>query len=117
MAEDDTPPEEKPRYLLPDGCKDLIDALHLQHESEPESTPDDTPSATPQSPPEPLPATVSIPDPVLLRDLATALHLKSYAVIQALMHESVFATPQTEIDFQIASALCSRLGVVAHKVI
>jgi len=39
MAEERTPPEdtpdpdsEKPRFLLPEGCKDLIDALRVQQQ-------------------------------------------------------------------------------------
>ena len=121
MREDDKPPEEKPRYLLPDGCKDLIDALHLQRQppnSGPAAAPGDPPPMPiPFSPPGGLPKSISIPDPVILRDLATTLHTKSHVIIHALMYQNVFATAQTEIDFPTAAALCSRLGVVAHKVI
>ena len=69
------------------------------------------------SPDEPLPDSVSIPDPVLVRDLAEALHMKAYAVIRELMGQEVFVTPDTHIAFAQASALCSHLGVVAHKII
>jgi len=118
MPEDDTPPEEKPRFLLPDGCKDLIDALRLQEpQSEPEAIADFMPTTPSPSSGGPLPESVSIPDPVLVRDLATALHMKGYEVIRALMDQNVFASPQTMLDFQRASALCSHFGVVAHKVI
>ena len=71
----------------------------------------------PPSSDEPLPDSVSIPDPVLVRDLAAALHMKAYAVIRELMRQEVFVTPETPIDFTQASVLCSHLGVVAHKII
>jgi len=61
------------------------------------------------------PSSVTIPDPVSVRVLASELHLKSFEVIQGLMCLNMFATPQTEIDFLTASALCSRYGVAAHK--
>ena len=61
------------------------------------------------------PSSVTIPDPVAVRVLASELHLKSFEVIQDLMGLNMFATPQTEIDFLTASASCSRYGVAAHK--
>lgn len=118
MLQDDTPPEEKPRFLLPDGCKDLIDALRLKEQQrEPDAIADHMPTTASSSPDEPLPKSVSIPDPILVRDLATALHMKGYEIVRALMEQNMFVTPQTMLDFAKAATLCSRLGVVAHKII
>jgi len=75
------------------------------------------PVAASPYPDEPLPDSVSIPDPVLVRGLAEALHMKTYAIIRELMRQEIFVTPETHIGFAHASALCSRLGVVAHKII
>ena len=116
MTQDDTPPEEKPRYLLPDGCKDLIDALRPERESEP-ADPVDT--AAPTSPPRaaPLPASITISDPVLVRDLAAALHMKPFEIIRALMKHDIFAHQHSEIEFTQAFSICADLGVVAHPFI
>lgn len=59
--------------------------------------------------------TIVIPDPVIVRELATALHLKWYQVVERLMDFEVFATADSSIDFPTASALCSKYGVVARK--
>lgn len=74
------------------------------------------PIAASPSPDDPLPRTVSVPDPVLVRELAGALHMKAFAVVRELMRQEVFVTPETYIDFAQVSALCSHLGVVAHKI-
>ncbi len=60
--------------------------------------------------------TISISDPILVRDLAVALELKWHVVIKELMDSDVFVTKDTEIDFTTAAALCSRHGVLARKV-
>src|SRR5882757_732208 len=104
--EDDHPGEsEKPRFLLPDGCKDLIDALRLQGKLPPEAParaslkPVDANQSQPPSveirltgivgltagSPKNLPASVTLSDPITVRELATALHLKPFHVIGSLM--------------------------------
>jgi hypothetical protein len=46
MNEDTLQPEsEKPRFLLPEGCKDLIDVIRLQQKAE-EETEDFDPEIT-----------------------------------------------------------------------
>ena len=107
MPEDVESPDEKPRYLLPDGCKDLIEALRLE-EHETDAAPEES---------EPLPTTVAVPDPVAVADLAERLHLKRYVVLKTLMDSGIFATLQTELDFGLASRVCSLHGVIAHKII
>jgi hypothetical protein len=61
--------------------------------------------------------TISIPDPITVRDLAAALDLKFYVLVRDLMELNTFASSSTLIDFSTASFLCSRYGVVAHKII
>ena len=71
MDEDHPQPEsEKPRFLLPDGCKDLIDALRLQQQIDETDSFYDTP---PTSTNLPLPISVALPDLVIVSDLASAL--------------------------------------------
>jgi hypothetical protein len=103
--------------LLPEGCKDLVDVLRLEQEQiAAEQDPSDELSPEAVAPPQ-FPTTVSITDPVTVRDLAVALHVKPYFVIAGLMHFNTFASLNTQIDFGTVSALCSRFGVVAHKII
>jgi hypothetical protein len=83
--------EEEFRYSLPEGAKNLNDAF--------------------------LPKSISVPDPVSVYDLAAALRMKPHLVVAGLMHLNTFASLTTPIDFTTVSALCSRYGVVAHKVI
>ena len=90
--DDDLPPEEeKPRYLLPGGAKDLGDVL--------------------------LPKSVSVPDPISVGDLAVALHIKPFILIAALMDLNIFASLNMKLDFDTVSSFCSRHGVVVYKII
>jgi hypothetical protein len=68
--------------LLPEGCKDLVDVLRLEQEQiAAEQDPSDELSPEAVAPPQ-FPTTVSITDPVTVRDLAVALHVKPYFVIE-----------------------------------
>ena len=89
--DDPAPEEEKPRYLLPGGTKDLGDVL--------------------------FPKSVSVPDPISVGDLAVALHMKPFILVAALMDLNIFASLSTALDFDTVSTFCSRHGVVAHKII
>lgn len=89
--DDPMPEEEKPRYLLPGGAKDLGDVL--------------------------LPKSVSVPDPISVGDLATALRIKPFILVAALMDLNIFASLRTALDFDTVSAFCSRHGVIARKII
>jgi hypothetical protein len=60
---------------------------------------------------------ITIPDPIIVRDLAAALKVKPFKVVDGLMDFEVFATPDSKVDFLTASALCLRHGIVARKVI
>jgi hypothetical protein len=60
---------------------------------------------------------ISIPDPVVCGDLVAHLQLPAQTVIAALMEHNYLASLTAEIDFTAASAVCSRYGVVARKII
>src|SRR5206468_999125 len=108
------PEPEKPRYLLPDGCKDLIDALRLQQQEADEELSE--PSLGSLAGDETLPAVVALPDHVIVRDLALALHLKPFEVVASLMQLNVFALLNTTLEFDTACKLCSLYGVIATKI-
>ncbi len=132
--EDPLEPEpEKPRFLLPDGCKDLIDALRLQEEEARKSQPQPPHPPQPQAPavvecsvtfvppkrknpPKGLPANVKLPELISVRDLSALLGLKPVELMGSLMAFNVFASFDMRLRFELASALCSHYGVVAHRV-
>lgn len=118
--DDDTPqPEnEGPRFLLlPDGCKDLIDALCLQQKpGEASELADPHVPFSAVEPPQELPSSVTLPDPVSIRELASALHLNPYQVVLSLIRLKIFASLNAELDFNTASTVCSQYGVAATKV-
>ena len=116
--DEDTPQfaPEKPRFLLPDGCKDLIDALRLQQrQAEERRGPAASVALQHSDPPEKLPASVTLLDPVTVGNLASVLHISPYRLIHALMEANIFASLVTELDFKSASVLCSRARVVAQR--
>lgn len=89
--DDDEQSEDEFRYSLTEGAKNLNDAF--------------------------LPKSITVSDPVSVHDLASALRMKPHFVIALLMHLNTFASLNTQIDFNTVSTLCSRYGVVAHKII
>ncbi|MDB6131891.1 MAG: hypothetical protein JWM59_134 [Verrucomicrobiales bacterium] len=128
MEEENQEPEsERPRYLLPFGCKDLIDVIRLQEsqgrqrqrrEEDPKQTVPvfATPPVSAPCVPQEFPPFVSIPDPVTVRDLAVALGLKTFVIIKALMKMDIFVNPDIKLDFAIASKVCARYGVTDVRI-
>lgn len=113
MSTDDDAPEpapEKPRFLLPAGCKDLIDALRLQQlgggELEAREFHLEKKDGEMYLP---------LPERVRVRDLAAALDLKPYVLIGGLMHIGVFTGLNDMIDFATAAKVCAARGIRAIK--
>jgi len=48
---------------------------------------------------------IHIPDPVVVRDLATALKLKPFKIVADLMRLKLFKTPDEHISFEIAEMI------------
>jgi translation initiation factor IF-2 len=67
--------------------------------------------------PEGPPRTIRIPDPVAVRELASAMKLKPFAIIRDLMGFDLYVTLDSEIDFATASRLCAKHGIVARPTI
>ena len=117
MDEDEPPSEsEKPRFLLPDGCKDLIDAIRLQASKNKKVEIYTKITIPDQELPDNLPASVELPEFVTVKDLATALHLEAFSVIRTLMHFGLFETINSMLDFKTASLICDYYGVTPHKI-
>ena len=60
---------------------------------------------------------ISIPDPVVVRDLVSKLQMPAHTVIAALAEYNYLASLTAEIDFTTAAAVCSRYGFVARQII
>lgn len=135
------PESDKPRYLLPEGCKDLYDVIRRQEEDAALQKQKAAISAalekyasmaTKHSPSslvqlsdalkkhwketsKELPLRVTIPDPVTVGELADMLHLKTYKVISALVKFQVFASTGSLLPFATASQVCAHFGVAVKK--
>jgi hypothetical protein len=75
------------------------------------------PAAADEGQPSEPQCTIRIPDPVAVRDLATAMKLKPYEAIRGLMALEVYVTPDSKVDFLTASRLCAQHGIVARPTI
>src|SRR4029077_15242606 len=90
-------------YLLPEGCKDLIDVLNLHRKQQPfkpwslPKLPKQFPGAHAepikwkQPPPPPLNREITVPSQISVAELATLLAQKPFRIIADLMELGVFA--------------------------
>ena len=58
---------------------------------------------------------IEVPDPVAVKDLATALHIRPFVVIADLMEMGEFATSRDLISFENASLVVSKHGYIARR--
>ena len=101
-------------YLLPAGCKDLLDALKLKPAPEPKR-----PSyPSPPQPPLPLPPILRdlvIPAQTSVSDLAGLLGQKPFQIIADLMQFGVYAIVKQTLDFEIISRVTRKYGFIAKR--
>src|SRR6185436_10296456 len=108
-------------YLLPDGCKDLIDVLGLKtpHESLPGF------SALPLLPsvlgkthvPVKFLGEIVVPERMTVRELAAVLKQKPFMIIADLMKLGTFATVDQLVPFTLVVQIAQTYGYVARKAI
>jgi len=128
----------KRSYLLPSGCKDLIDLLRLEEQKKRSSfqlpllqSGDMFASGTEQifgpwklkKKPKQLalgesPALreVTIPDEIVVIELANIAGQKPFKIIADLMEVGIFSNVQQKIGFEAASRVLKKYGIVAKKV-
>lgn len=96
-------------YLLPPGCKDLIDALKL---APPGS------SHAPLAPGEPASTmqVLLVPNPTSVAHLAALLGQKPFKVIADLMELGVFASVKQLLPFETVAAVARKYGYLAKPV-
>jgi hypothetical protein len=105
---------EKPRYLLPDGCKGLIDVIRLQQKDDDEDLVSGILIGSEELSGDP-PESIELPEFVTVRDLATALHTQAFLVVKVLMQHGFFKNVNSQIDFITASLVCTHYGVTPFK--
>lgn len=98
-------------YLLPEGCKDLMDVLKLNAKRVPK----------PKLPPTPaLSATtlveLAVPEQLSVAQLAGLLGEKPAQIIFELIKIGVYAAVSQSLDFETVSHVLRRYGFMAKKV-
>ena len=91
-------------YLLPEGFKDLIDVFNLASKTQPE------PAALPQ-----VTQTVLVADPISVPELAVLVKRKPFQIIVDLMAFEIYADLNQELDFETASGLLKKYGILAKR--
>jgi hypothetical protein len=100
-------------YLLPKGCKDLIDVIDFPTKRK--ATISLRPISTPASHPPASNQDMLLFAPVTVSDLASALNQKPFKIIADLMHLGVFATVSQCLGFDAVFKIARRYGYVADK--
>jgi hypothetical protein len=102
----------KRSYLLPPGCKDLIDVLEKSRARR-------VPSAMsePMQDDDTAVDKIAIPDEIMVRELARLIGHKPFRIIAVLMQFGIFANPQQSVDFKTASRVLRKFGYIPIKVV
>ncbi len=100
-------------YLLPKGCKDLIDVINLQEKLQKEIFL--RPATAPPSQPPVMKGDLLVSDHTTVRELAVLLGQKPFKIIADLMELGVFANVNQPLDFEAISQVASRYGYVAKR--
>jgi hypothetical protein len=107
-----TPDYSKRDYLLPPGCKDLIDVLNLEAARATGGV-----SFEPALPPaSPLKGTtIELGPTVVVKDLACLLSVKAYIIVGDLMGTGLFVSVHDEVSFETAAKVLAKYGVIARR--
>jgi len=92
-------------YLLPEGCKDLIELSKYQQKPVPKP---------PASPP-PLIGEMTVTEPMTVGQLASALKQTPYQIIADLMEIGVYARLDYLIAFDAIAKITRKYGYLAKK--
>jgi len=93
-------------YLLPKGCKDLIDVLYLKGQARPVMKP----TPLPTKPLPPVNGVVVLPGHTTVLELAAKLEQKPFRIVADLMEFGVFATVKQALDFNTLSKVTRKYG-------
>ena len=113
-------PKERRQYLLPSGCKDLIDVLKSKTKKSPYARAAAPPlikltvPSQSKSKAKPLPS-VFLSKTVVVRELASTLGIKLYRLIDLLKGMKVFKSVNQRIPFYVAAKVAKQFGILAQK--
>ena len=99
-------------YLLPPGCKDLIDVLRL-NQSTAASLWQSAQRRRRKSNP-PITHHVTVPDPVSVKQLIELAGKKPFCIITDLMELGLFVNIDGTVSFDIAARVLRGYGIVAE---
>jgi hypothetical protein len=119
-------------YLLPEGCKDLIDALRLKQVqaqiakrelqgahllSTPPAYLDTSgvPLAKLWKPPPPIKGEITVSAQTSVAQLAELIGEKPIRIIAELMQDGVFASATQLLDFETISRIARKFGFITRK--
>jgi hypothetical protein len=98
----------KRNYLLPEGCKDLIDVLKPKVQHSEQKVPDAGSEALP-----PIVGEIMVAGTMTVAELAETLRVKPFKIIADLMQFGVFATPRQLIRFEAITKVARKYGYAA----
>jgi hypothetical protein len=98
---------KKRGYLLPHGCKDLIDVVKLPASVKP------LPAFTQYSPLSLVIGEVTVAGPMTVRELASVLKRKPFQIIADLIQLGVMANVDQQISLEIIARVARKYGYVA----
>lgn len=102
------PGGDTPRFiLLPDGCTELTEVYAAQEVLGPLLTSTGAPMLPQKA--------VVLPDPPTVDSLALVLQVAPYDVVIALLGMKIFATVDSVLSFETATAVCAQFGFVALR--
>lgn len=102
---------KKRGYLLPEGCKDLIDVLKPKVPHKPITVIPFTPSA----PLPPIVGVLTVGERMTIRELAALLKQKPLRIIGDLMELHVIAGLDQPIPFEVIAQVVRRYGYTAKN--
>jgi hypothetical protein len=100
-------------YLLPTGCKDLIDAINLYAQPKAQIYLKPVQASSKQA--LLYKGELFVSEPITVGKLAELLEQKPFKIIADLMQLGVFATVNQVVGFAIVCQLASRYGYVAKR--
>ena len=109
-------------YLLPKGCKDLIDVIGLHAESKlffklpsVHSKPQTGISLKPSSPAPAMKGDLFVSDNITVKELAALLGQKAFKIIADTMELGIFANVSQPLSFKAVSQIAEKYGYTAKR--
>lgn len=103
-------PSEDRGFLLPPGCKDLIDAWKLQPHQAPVH-----PSLSPPGETQPVIGELLIPEGTSVVQLAMLLDQKPFRIMADVLRLGLFVTIDQVLSFEIIALVARKYGFIAKR--